>query len=83
MKSVKVLKNIYIEGTGSATIKTEDQWSCKRSPDICAYYKYKFKFGQIGHCHKLGQSQLRVIIYINILELDCILLTVSYVGEDF
>ena len=25
----------------------EDQWSCKRSPDIWAYYKYKTKFCQI------------------------------------
>ena len=28
--------NNYMEGSGSATIKPEDQWSCKRSPDILA-----------------------------------------------
>ena len=27
------LEIYYIEGPGSATIKPEDQWSCKRSPD--------------------------------------------------
>ena len=29
-------RNNYMEGSGSATIKPEDQWSCKRSPDILA-----------------------------------------------
>ena len=28
--------NNYMEGSGSATKKPEDQWSCKRSPDILA-----------------------------------------------
>ena len=31
-----VFKNNYMEGSGSATIKPEDQWSYKRSPDILA-----------------------------------------------
>ena len=72
-------------------IKPEDQWSCKRSPDIWAYCKYKNKFRQFGHCLKMGQGQLSVIIYINFVELENILLhekfhdhtTVSSVGEDF
>ena len=49
----------------------EDQWSCKRSPDIWAYYKFKKKFRQI--CCKIGQGQLRVIIYINYAELEFIM----------
>ena len=32
----KFVQNNYMEGSGSATIKPEDQWSCKRSPDILA-----------------------------------------------
>ena len=56
----------------------EDQWSCKHSPDICAYYKYKNKFRQILHCLKTGQGQLRVIIYINFVELEYILLHAKF-----
>ena len=41
--------------------KTRGQWSCKRSPDIWAYWKYK---------NKIGQSQPRVIIYINFVEFE-------------
>ena len=65
--------------------------SCKRSPDIWAYYKYENKFRQIGHCLRMGQGQLRVIVYINFVELEHIMLlakfhdhrTRSSVGEDF
>ena len=65
--------------------------SCKRSPDIWVYCKYKNKFRQFGDCLKMGQGQLSVIIYINFVELDNILLhamfhdhtTISSVGEDF
>ena len=71
----------------------EDQWSCKCSPDIWAYYKYKNKSRKICHRLKIGQGQLRVIInfYINFVELEYLLLhikfhdhtTISSVGEDF
>ena len=44
-----------------------DQWSCKRSPDIWAYYKYK-----------MGKGQLRVIIYINFVELEYIMLHAKF-----
>ena len=65
--------------------------SCKRSPDIWVYCKYKNKFRQFGDCLKMGQGQLSVIIYLNFVELDNILLhamfhdhkTISSVGEDF
>ena len=71
--------------------KPEDQWSCKRSPDIWAYCKYKNKFCQCGHCLKMGQGQLSVIIYLTFVELEKILLhakfhdhtTISSVGDDF
>ena len=43
-------------------LEPEDQWSCKRSPDIWAYCKYKTS--------KIGQGQPRVIIYIKFVELD-------------
>ena len=33
---VYVRKNNYMEDSGSATKKTKDHWSCKRSPDILA-----------------------------------------------
>ena len=73
------------------TMKPEDQWSCKHSPEIWAYYKYKNKFRKIWHCRKIDQGQLRVIIYINFVELRYIMLhakfqdhrTISSVGEDF
>ena len=64
----------------------EDQWSCKRSPDIWAYYKNKTSFTKFD----IGQGQLRVIIYICV-ELEFIMLhakshdqrTLSSVGKDF
>ena len=70
-------------------VKPEDQWSCKRSPDIWAYCKYTTKFRQILRFLKMGQCQLRVIIYINFAELVYILLhakfhdnrTISSVGD--
>ena len=47
-------------------------------------------FRQFGHCLKMGQGQLSVIMYINSVELESILLhakfhdhtTISSVGED-
>ena len=71
--------------------RPEDKWSCKRSSDTLAYYKYKNKFHQIGHCLRMGQGQLRVIIYINFVELEYIMLLAKFhdhrifssVGRDF
>ena len=68
-----------------------DLWSCKRSPDIWAYCKYKNKFRHFEHCLKMGQGQLSVNHYINFVELENILLhakfhdhtTISSVGENF
>ena len=76
---------------GLTILKPGDQWSCKRSPDIWAYYKYKNKFRKIWHCRKIGQGQLRVIIYINFVEFRYIMLhakfqdhkTISSIGKDF
>ena len=45
-------------------IEPEDQWCCKHSPDIWAYWKYKNK------TNKIGKTQPRVIIYINFVELE-------------
>ena len=42
--------------------KPEDQWSCKRSPDIWTYCKYKTS--------KISQGQPRVIIFIIFEELE-------------
>ena len=50
----------------------------------------KTSFAKIWHCLKMGQSQLRVIIYISFVELKYIMLhatfhdhrTISSVGED-
>ena len=52
---------------------------------------YKNKFCQIWHCIKMGQGQLRVIIYINFVEFEYIMphakfyehRTIKSVGEDF
>ena len=52
---------------------------------------YKNKFRQLSHRCKIGQGQLRVIIYINFVELEFIMLsakshdnrTISYVGFFF
>ena len=60
---------MFVNGFEDTNAKTEDQWSCKRSPDIWAYCKYKNKFRQFGHCLKMGKGQLSVIIYINFVEL--------------
>ena len=61
----------------------EDQWSCKRSPDIWAYCKYENQRtnGPVNahlisgltvsiKTRKIGQGQPRVIIYINFAELE-------------
>ena len=42
------------------------------------YFKYKNKFRQIGQCLKMGQGKLRVIIYINFVELEYILLHAKF-----
>ena len=55
----------------------EDQWPCKRSPDIWAYCKYKNNFRK-RHSRKIGQGQLKVIIYINFVELEYIMLHVKF-----
>ena len=52
---------------------------------------YNNKFRQIWHCIKMGQGQLRVIIYINFVEFEYIMphakfyehRTIKSVGEDF
>ena len=61
----------------------EDLCSCKRSPDIWAYWKYKN--------NTIGQSQPRVVIYINFVELESPMLHAKFQdhmtfgsgGEDF
>ena len=64
------------------TSEPEDQWSCKRSNDIWAYYKFKNKFRQIRHGFKIGQGQRRVIIYINCVEIEFIMLHVKFHSND-
>ena len=85
--SFLLIRLSWIEEAGN--YKKEDQWSCKRSPNIWAYYKFKNKFRQI--CCKIGQCQLRVSIYSNYVELEFIMFhakfhdhrTISSVGNFF
>ena len=71
--------------------RPEDQWSCKCSPDVWAYCKYRNKFRQLGHCLKMGQGKLSVIVCITFVKLENILFhakfhdrtTISPVAEDF
>ena len=64
-------------------LKPENQWSCKRSPDIWFYCKYKNKFRKFVHCLKMGQGQHSVIIYINFVELENILLHTMFHQDVF
>ena len=90
-QSIVLVTNYADHMTTGLSQKPEDQWSCKRSPDIWTSYKYKNKFRQILHCLKMGQSQLRVIIYINFVKLEYIMLHAKFhdhrisssVEEDF
>ena len=51
-------------------IKPENQWSCKRSPDIWVWYKHNKQIDEIWPCRKIGQGHSRVI-YINFLYGSC------------
>ena len=51
--------------------------SCKRSPDMRAYFKYKTSFAKFESL-KMDQGQLRVIIFIKFVGLDYIMLHAKF-----